>query len=136
MSTATKNDPAGRLRVSDTDRDRAIAELSEHFQAGRLTADELDDRTGRALQARTAAELAALFTDLPRQPPARPGPAPVQVASGSRLPARPYVAPFAIIAIVVAVAIISGHPGLIALVPVVALIIVRRLTCTARRGSR
>ncbi len=29
MSTATK-DPSGSLRVSDADRDRAIAELSEH----------------------------------------------------------------------------------------------------------
>ena len=54
MSTATKDYPSGGLRVSDADRDRAIAELSEHFQAGRLTTEELEDRTGRALQARTA----------------------------------------------------------------------------------
>src|SRR5215472_8327326 len=67
MSTATTNPRAGDLRVSDADRDRAIAGLSEHFQAGRLTADELDERTGRALQARTTADLAALFTDLPRR---------------------------------------------------------------------
>ena len=67
MSTATKEYPSGGLRVSDADRDRAIAELSEHFQAGRLTAEELEDRTGRALQARTAGELAELFTDLPRR---------------------------------------------------------------------
>jgi hypothetical protein len=33
--------------------DRVLAELSEHFQAGRLTAEELDERSGRALQART-----------------------------------------------------------------------------------
>jgi hypothetical protein len=30
MSTATKDHPSGSLRVSDADRDRAIAELSEH----------------------------------------------------------------------------------------------------------
>ena len=29
--------PAGDLRVSDADRDRAVSELSEHFQVGRLT---------------------------------------------------------------------------------------------------
>ena len=132
MSTATKNSRAGDLRVSDADRDRAIAGLSEHFQAGRLTADELDERTGRALQARTAADLAALFTDLPRQQPAAPVAAPAPAGPGSGLPVRPQVAPIAIIAIVVAAAIISGHPGLIALVPVVALIIVRRLACTTR----
>ena len=67
MSTATKDHPSGSLRVSDADRDRAVAELSEHYQAGRLTTEELEDRTGRALQARTAADLAALFTDLPRR---------------------------------------------------------------------
>ena len=32
MDTATKDSPSGGLRVSDADRDRAIAELSEHFQ--------------------------------------------------------------------------------------------------------
>src|SRR5262245_49979272 len=116
MSTATENSPAGRLRVSDADRDQAIAELSEHFPAGRLTADELEERTGRALQARAAADLAALFTDLPRQQPAVPAAAPTPATPGSRLSARSRVTPIAIIAIVVAAAIISGHPGLIALV--------------------
>ena len=125
MSTATKNSPAGDLRVSDADRDRAIAELSEHFQAGRLTADEFEERTGRAL--------AALFTDLPRQQRTVPAASPVPAGAGPHLPARPQVTPIAIIAIIVAAAIISGHPGLIVLVPVVALIIVRRLTGTARR---
>ena len=67
MSTATQGHPSGSLRVSDADRDRAIAELSEHYQAGRLTTEEFEDRAGRALQARTAADLAALFTDLPRR---------------------------------------------------------------------
>jgi DUF1707 SHOCT-like domain len=136
MSTATKDHPSGSLRVSDADRDRAIAELSEHYQAGRLSTEELEDRTGRALQARTAADLAALFTDLPRQRQVSVTPAAAPASPGSRLPARPHVAPIAIIAIVVAVAIISGHPGLIALVPIVALIIVRRLTGATRRAPR
>ncbi len=136
MSTATQDHPSGRLRVSDADRDRAIAELSEHYQAGRLSTEELKDRTGRALQARTAADLAALFTDLPRQRQVAATPAAAPASPGFRLPARPHVAPIAIIAIVVAVAIISGHPGLITLVPIVALIIVRRLTGTTRRAPR
>ena len=37
MSTATRPFPAGELRASDADRDLALAELSEHFQTGRLT---------------------------------------------------------------------------------------------------
>ncbi|HYX60431.1 MAG TPA: DUF1707 domain-containing protein, partial [Streptosporangiaceae bacterium] len=62
MSTATKGYPSGSMRVSDADRDRAIAELSEHYQAGRITTEEFEDRSGRALQARTTADLTDLFT--------------------------------------------------------------------------
>ena len=81
MDTVTPAYSAGDLRVSDADRDRAVSELSEHFQAGRLTAGEFDERSGQALQARTGKELAALFADLPRDraavtSPPPPGPAP------------------------------------------------------------
>ncbi len=126
MSTATKDYPSGALRVSDADRDRAIAELSEHFQAGRLTTEELEDRTGRALQARTARELAELFTDLPRQQAAVTGTAPTLARAGSFRPARMPAAPIVVIAVVLA-GILSGHPGLIVLVPVLVFLIVRRL---------
>jgi hypothetical protein len=57
--------PPGDFRVSDADRDRALAELSEAFQAGRITADELDERSTQALAARTGKELTALLADLP-----------------------------------------------------------------------
>jgi hypothetical protein len=66
MNTATRNYPAGDLRVSDADRDRALGELSRAFQAGRITAAELDQRSGQALGARTGNELAALLADLPQ----------------------------------------------------------------------
>ena len=127
MNTATKDYPSGGLRVSDADRDRAIAELSEHFQAGRLTAEELEDRTGRALQARTAGELAELFTDLPRRQAAVTGTAPTSACVGSFRSARVPTVPIAIMAVVVLASILSGHPGLIALVPVLVFLIVRRL---------
>ena len=68
---------SGGIRVSDADRDQAIAELSEHFQAGRLTQEEFEERSGRALQARTGDDLAALFTDLPGR-----GTVPVPSAGG------------------------------------------------------
>jgi hypothetical protein len=76
MDTPNSSFPPGDLRVSDADRDRAVAELSEHFQTGRLTQEEFEDRSGRALRARTGGELSELFTDLPQgMPPAtvRPG---------------------------------------------------------------
>jgi len=58
--------PRGDIRVSDAERDQAVARLSEHFQAGRLTQEEFEDRSGRALQARTGGDLSVLFTDLPQ----------------------------------------------------------------------
>ncbi len=64
-------DQAPDLRVADVDRDAAAAALGDHFEAGRLTADELEDRLGRALTARTSRDLTGLFDDLPapvRQP--------------------------------------------------------------------
>lgn len=61
----SKSFPSGSIRVSDADRDQAIAELSQHFQAGRLTQEEFEERSGQALQAKTGNDLAALFTDLP-----------------------------------------------------------------------
>lgn len=65
MTTATRNYPAGDLRVCDADRDRALCELGDAFQAGRITADELDQRSQQALGARTGEELTALLADLP-----------------------------------------------------------------------
>jgi hypothetical protein len=71
MDRAGWSYPSGDLRVSDSDRDRAVSELSLAFQAGRITADEFDQRSGQALSARTGNDLACLLADLPvAQPPA------------------------------------------------------------------
>jgi len=132
MNTATPDDRSSRLRVSDADRDGAIAELSTHFQAGRLTADEFEERAGQALQARTAADLAALFTDLPRQPqavtsPAASAHAPAPASAGPSWPARLPRVPFAILGVVVVLALLSHHPFHIAWLPVLAILVVRLL---------
>jgi hypothetical protein len=135
MNTAAKDSQPSGLRVSDADRDRALAELSEHFQAGRLTADEHEERMSLALKARTAGDLAELFTDLPRKPSAMAGPAP-QPAGPARPPASSpparfhpaLVVPVVILAAVVLGGIVSGHPFVIGLGPVIlALLIVRGL---------
>lgn len=52
-------------RIGDAERDRAVSRLTEHLTAGRLDQLEFDDRMGRALAARTQADLDPLFTDLP-----------------------------------------------------------------------
>jgi hypothetical protein len=88
MAANARDFPAGDLRVSDADRDRALSELTEAFQAGRITADEFDERSGQALGARTGKELTALLTDLPvgRSPAdttGRPGADRVLIAIGT-----------------------------------------------------
>ena len=65
MNTATRDYPVGDLRVSDADRDQALSELSQAFQAGRITAGEFDQRSEQALGARTGKELTVLLADLP-----------------------------------------------------------------------
>jgi hypothetical protein len=67
METIANNYPVGDLRVSDADRDRAVSELSEAFQAGRITHEEFEERSGKALRASTGNELSALLTDLPAE---------------------------------------------------------------------
>jgi hypothetical protein len=61
------SDPDESLRVSDAERDETIRILGEHAAVGRLTLDELEERSSRALAARTRGELATLTGDLPRE---------------------------------------------------------------------
>ncbi|HEY2767665.1 MAG TPA: DUF1707 domain-containing protein [Solirubrobacteraceae bacterium] len=56
---------ASTLRVADDDREQAVDELREHALAGRLTAEELEDRIGSAYRATTRADLDRLKVDLP-----------------------------------------------------------------------
>jgi hypothetical protein len=77
--------PRGAIRVSDAERDEAVAELSKHYQVGRLTAEEFSDRSARALEARTGDQLHAPFDDLP---PVTAGQA-ARVLSTSPLDRRP-----------------------------------------------
>ena len=141
MNATPGNDPAVQMKASDTDRDAVLSDLSEHFQMGRLTADEFEDRTGRALAARTWGELGDLLQDLPASPV---GPhVPVTATTGAP-PQRPLgrtllaqIAVLAGIAITVAVSAGTG-PGrwgvLWLVLPV--LLIARRMTCWAGTPGR
>jgi hypothetical protein len=57
--------PGGRIRIGDKEREDAVQRLGAHYEAGRLTAEEHTERIGEALRAKTEADLAALFADLP-----------------------------------------------------------------------
>ena len=61
----TENQP--EVRASNQDRDDAVKILRAAAGEGRLTADELNERTEAAQSARTSGELAALMRDLPVQ---------------------------------------------------------------------
>ena len=53
------------LRVGDAERDAAAADLSEHYAAGRLSADELNERLDAVFAAKTFGQLAQVLADLP-----------------------------------------------------------------------
>jgi len=54
-----------QLRIGDTERDRAVAALGDHFAAGRLTNEEFEQRMEQAIKARFNDDLEPLFVDLP-----------------------------------------------------------------------
>jgi Domain of unknown function (DUF1707) len=57
------------MRVSDADREQVAERLREHFAAGRLTSEELDERVATALNAKTVGDLRAVMADLPEPTP-------------------------------------------------------------------
>jgi hypothetical protein len=89
-------DPADQrrasLRAADADRERFVEALRQHHVDGRLTVEELEERTERAYAARTYGDLDALATDLPPLPstgPAPPAPGPARAGPGpADLPRR------------------------------------------------
>lgn len=62
------NEP-GDVRVSDQQRERTAQDIREHYAAGRLTDDELNQRVDAVYRAQTEDQLRALRGDLPALPP-------------------------------------------------------------------
>ena len=54
------------MLASDEDRERVTHELRHHFEAGRLTHDDLNGRLDATLRARTVGELFEVVQDLPQ----------------------------------------------------------------------
>ena len=89
-----------QMRVSDVERQAVADRLAEHFSAGRLDQAEFDERVGRAMAAKTRADLSGLFDDLPETG------AP---AAAGQLPRRRHRHPVLLVALIVLIAIAAGH---------------------------
>ena len=75
------------LRASDAEREQVVDALRDHAALGRLSTDELEERTGAAYAATTRGELVALRSDLPDEvlPAPRPVPAAPPEVVGERM---------------------------------------------------
>ncbi|PJJ65067.1 DUF1707 SHOCT-like domain-containing protein [Compostimonas suwonensis] len=96
MTSDSASTGGAELRLSNAERDEAVARLSEQLGAGRITTDEYTQRSAAARQAVTRGDLEPLFADLPVPPlapaaSATPAPAPPPPYAGAAVP--PYGAP-------------------------------------------
>jgi len=103
------------MRVSDAERDATLKILGDHAAVGRLSLDELEERSGRALTVRTRGELTALTSDLPEDTP--PAASAATTLAEARPPVRRTVAimggasrrgPFRAVGSFTAIAVMGG----------------------------
>jgi hypothetical protein len=91
------------MRVSDAERQAVADRLAEHFGDGRLDQAEFDERVGRAMNAKTRADLNGLFDDLPETG------APAAAGQATGQPRRRHRHPILLAALIVFVAIAAAH---------------------------
>jgi len=85
-------------RVSDAERERAVEVLGAHMVSGRLTPDELAERSDAVLAATTRRDLDAALRDLPSLP--RP---PLLVRAAELVSLRVHVALYVVVSLVLVV---------------------------------
>jgi hypothetical protein len=87
------------LRVSDAERQQVTDQLAQHYAEGRLDQAEFDERSSRAMSAKTRADLGGLFDDLPETgAPAVP-----------ELPRRRHRHPILTLVLIVVIALAAAH---------------------------
>ena len=93
------------MRVSDAERQAVADRLAEHFSSGRLDQAEFDERVGKAMGAKTRADLNGLFDDLPETG----APAATDPTGPTGQPRRRHRHPILLAALIVFVAIAAAH---------------------------
>ena len=94
------------IRVSDAERQAVADRLAEHFGDGRLDQAEFDERVGRAMNAKTRADLNGLFDDLPETFDDLPE---TGAPAGMDRPRRRHRHPILLVGLVLLVALAAGH---------------------------
>jgi hypothetical protein len=94
------------MRVSDAERRVVADRLAEHFAEGRLDQAEFDERAGRAMGAKTRADLSGLFADLPE----------TGAPAGPVRPRRGRVRSALVLVLMVVITLVTAH-ALLALAP-------------------
>jgi Flp pilus assembly protein TadB len=129
-----------RLRIGDTDRETAARELGEHFAVGRITADEHAERLEQIWAARTAADLAPAFRDLPRPQQESPRSARPERAlrpdRGRRLELPHIPFPFKVLVAIVLIWWGFHHTLFLVVAAIVYLVFVRRFVRRRRWRGR
>lgn len=109
------NEQAQGVRIGDAERERAQSTLNDHYAAGRLDHDEYTERLDRIWAARTRADLAVVFDDLPGptprssypySTPAARRPTTVARARRPRVPAPLLV----VLVVLAAIAVVTNLP--------------------------
>jgi Flp pilus assembly protein TadB len=131
-----------QLRIGDADRETAARELGEHYALGRITTEEHAERLEQIWAARTQADLAPAFADLPgsSSPRARAtssNPTPWAAPTHGRRPRVPAI-PFLLKVLigVIVIALVLSHLSLLVVALVLYVFGVRRLAHRNHRHPR
>ncbi|MEP6562303.1 MAG: DUF1707 domain-containing protein [Nakamurella sp.] len=89
MTAASSESDPSNFRIGDAERNSAMDALGEHLSSGRIDLDEFGTRSAQITQARTVADLNALFTDLPAPHPAIAGLQPAIRPAAAAAPTPP-----------------------------------------------
>jgi len=103
-------DRGAQLRIGDADRERAAAELAEHYAVGRLDQAEHAERLDRIWAARTRAELDPVFVDLPGHVPASGWAPPRPTGPPQRRRGRPQFPLMVVLVVLAGIAVLTHLP--------------------------